>query len=86
MQDLSYLRSLDPESQEFEAERKRLIDEEINKVPLHRRPALWALQMELDQYRAGHTSVEFLRYITGRLEENVQNLEDVLQYLKNIRT
>jgi len=83
--DLSRLNSLDPETPEFEAERQRLIKAEIEKVPLERRGKLFLFQEKLDQYRAQHGATKFLEHIVEQLRENVENLEDTLQYLKNTR-
>lgn len=81
--DLTRLQSLDPESIEFEAERCRLIEAEIQKVPAEKRNRLKAFQMGLDLYREQHGAEMFLKHIADQLRENVENLEDVLQYLKN---
>jgi hypothetical protein len=80
-QDLSYLQYLDAES--FEAERSRLIGAELLKVAPERRKKLLLLQLELDQFRSTHTSEEFMRELVLRLNEQVENLEDIAQYLKN---
>lgn len=80
-QDLGYLQHLDAAS--FEAERNRLIAAEILKVPPERRKKLVLLQMELDKFRDTHTSEEFLMHINSVLRENLENLEDKLQFMKN---
>lgn len=83
--DLSRLRSLDSNSTAFEAERCRLIKECINRIPIERRSNVLAFQMELDKYREIHGSVRFMEHIAEQLQENIQNLEDLLQFLKNKR-
>jgi hypothetical protein len=67
----------------FEVERNRLIADELSKVPPERRKKLLAVQMELDQFRDTHTPEEFMRELVSRLQDQIENLEDIAQYLKN---
>lgn len=83
-QDLGYLQYLDEAA--FEAERNRLLKAEVMKAPPERRKKLILLQMELNQFRDTHTSEEFIRELVFRIGEQIENLEDVSQYLKNTTT
>ena len=81
MQDLSYLGTLDETS--FEAERCRLIANELLKVAPERRKKLVILQMELDQVRDKVSPEEFMRYCMARISENLENLGDQFGLLKS---
>ena len=81
MQDLSYLGTLDETS--FEAERCRLIANELLKVAPERRKKLVILQMELDQVRDKGSPEEFMRYCMARISENLENLGDQFGLLKS---
>jgi hypothetical protein len=81
--DLSRLNSLDPKSEEFEVERRRLIEAEIEKVPAEKRSGVVALQKDLDRLRAELGPEKFMEVIVYKLREQVECLEDVAQYLKN---
>ena len=80
---LTRLQSLDPKSAEFEAERCRLIKAEIEKVPPEHRSKALLLQMELDRLREELSPEKFMEAIVFKLREQVENLEDIAQYLKN---
>jgi hypothetical protein len=81
--DLSRLNSLDPKSEEFEVERRRLIKAEIEKVPAEKRSAVVALQNDLDRLREELSPEKFMEAIVYKLREQVECLEDIAQYLKN---
>jgi hypothetical protein len=80
---LSRLRGLDPKSEEFEVERRRLIKAEIEKVPAEQRGKLLVLQNDLDRLRSELSPDQFMEAIVYRLREQIECLEDVAQYLKN---
>ncbi len=80
--DLGYLSLLDAKS--FEAERNRLIADEILKAAPERRLKLVQLQAELDRVRDTSTSEQFMAYLATRLTENLQNLNDQLGVLKHL--
>jgi hypothetical protein len=81
--DLSRLRDLDPKSEEFEVERRRLIKAEIEKVPAEKRSAVVSLQNDLDRLRSELGPDQFMEAIVYKLREQIECLEDVAQYLKN---
>jgi hypothetical protein len=82
MEDLSYLSMLDDTS--FEAERNRLIANEILKAPAERRKKLVLLQMQLDQVRDKVSSEQFMRHCMALITENMENLSDQLVLLKSV--
>jgi hypothetical protein len=81
--DLSRLRDLDPKSEEFEVERRRLIKAEIEKVPAEQRGRVVSLQNDLDRLRSELGPDQFMEAIVYKLREQIECLEDVAQYLKN---
>ena len=81
--DLSHLSTLAPNSFEFEAERSRLIKELIERAPENQRKKMYALQLQLDLLRIHSAPEEFMNQIVSKLRENIENLEDQLQFLKN---
>jgi hypothetical protein len=82
MEDLSYLSMLDEAS--FEAERNRLIANEILKADPDRRRKLVAFQMQLDLVRDRVTSEQFMLHCAALLRENLENLSDQLVHLKSL--
>ena len=83
---LSHLQTLVPNSTEFEAERNRLIRETIEAAPEAQRKKMYSLQLELDLLRVHSTPEEFMSQIVSKFRENIENLEDIAQYLKNTTT
>lgn len=80
---LSHLLSLDPTSIEFEVERSRLIKEMIERAPEPQRKKMQLLQLELDLLRVHSTPEEFMNQIVLKSRDQVENLEDLVQFLKN---
>lgn len=81
---LDKLYTLTPNTPEWEAERTRLINLEISKAPDHRRPNLRALQAQLDIARAGMSPEEFMALICSRVKDNIENIRDLGQCVKNM--
>ena len=81
MSDLGYLELLDEVS--YEAERCRLIANELLKAPPAVRRKLVLLQMELDQLRDTLTQEQFMHELAKRATENAENLLDLMQFVKN---
>jgi len=81
--DLSYLANLS--ETQFEAERYRLIKAEIEKAPtpVLKKKAL-ALQFELDALRETLSTEDFLQSIAHRIRDNLENIEDQIQYAKSV--
>lgn len=81
MDDLSYLADLS--ETEFEIERCRLINEELNKVPKHLRTKLLEYQFVLDVRREKLSPTEFLTSLVSDMSENVENLSDQFVSIQN---
>lgn len=61
---------------EFEAERCRLIGQEINNAPPELRSKLLVAQMELDQLRNKTTPEQFMTMALRQATENMENISD----------
>lgn len=79
--DLAYLELLDEVS--FEAERCRLIANELAKAPKSVQRKLVLLQMELDRLRDTLTQEQFMLELAKRASENAENILDLMNYVKN---
>lgn len=70
---------------EFEAERKRLIENQISKCSPEDQVALRALQSELDFLRSVMPDDEFNLYILQRITKNLERIrEQLISILKEI--
>jgi len=74
MNDLSYLSTLDDAT--FEAERCKIIANEILKAPPETRKQLVRLQMQLDQVRNAVTPEKFIQHCFHLANENLENMAD----------
>ena len=83
MTDLSLLFTLPSDSQEWEAERKRLIDEQLSLIPDSHRAEMIEFQKNLDAIRSTSTPGQFLKYLCLQINENAANLDDQIQYAKS---
>lgn len=82
MDDLAYLDTLTDDA--FEAERCKIIANEILKAPPEMRKKLVRLQMELDQLRDKVTPEQFMVTCLTRANEHLENLSDQLLAVKGI--
>ncbi len=82
--DLTHLKSLVPNSPAWERERTRLLNAQIDAAPERLRVKLRALQFELDLDRASMTDDEFMKNLVVRITENMENVFDLSQYVKNV--
>lgn len=80
---LEHLRTLVPNSPEFEAERVRLIREAIDGAPEHLRKKLLAMQLQLDLVRESTTPEQFNQHLWFTISENLENLADQFQAITN---
>lgn len=68
----------------FEAERKRLISEQLLSIPEDKRAKYEALQAELDVLRAGLPPDQFMNELVRRLQENLLDLNDQLNAIQTM--
>lgn len=82
--DLSHLKSLVPDSPAWERERTRLLNAQIDAAPERLRVKLRALQFELDLDRSTMSDEDFMKNLMVRITENMENILDLSQYVKNV--
>jgi len=76
------LQGLEPGSLEWEMERARIIRAYIQSLPEERRKKALAQQLLIDCKQLELSPAEFNAWLWAELNENLQNLEDQLRYLK----
>ena len=73
--DLSYLATLEPHL--FEAERCKLIQQQIDLAPPEHQKKLRVLQMHLDMLREQNTPEQFTKILFKEINESIENLGDL---------
>lgn len=79
--DLSHLANLPQE--EYEQARVKLITDMINDAPAHHRLRLLKLQHELENRRKNMTSEDFMQSLFVDIFENLENLDDQFNLVRN---
>lgn len=80
MKSLQYLQSLTDD--DYENERRRIIDEAINLTPSEHRQKISEMQLALEEFHESNPSL-FLNNLFSMICENAENISDQLMCLMN---